>query len=223
MSAPPYPDPNAGAYPPPGQPGYPPPQQGGFVQPGQYPPPGQPGYPPPGQPGYPPPGQPGYPPPGQPGYPPPGQYPPPAGQPGMPPPVTQQPGAPVQYEAVNCPPGLQYLTQVDQLLVKQKVEMLEAFTGFETKNKYKIKNSLGQEIYKAKEDTDCCTRMCCGPIRPFDMKITDNSENEVIHLYRPLNCQSCCFPCCLQMIEVSSPPGTVIGTVEQEWYALVIM
>ena len=80
---------------------------------------------------------------------------------------------------------------------------------------------------------------------------------KVIHLNRPLRCQSCCFPCCLQEIEVifftsfvvimpfvdcdhcplssfwclsvycdhcedqvSSPPGSVIGTVEQEWSCL---
>lgn len=45
----------------------------------------------------------------------------------------------------NCPPGLEYLTTIDQLLVKQKVELLEAFTGFETNNKFTIKNSLGQK------------------------------------------------------------------------------
>jgi len=117
----------------------------------------------------------------------------------------------------GCPPGLQYLTMVDQLLVKQKVEILEAFTGFETANKYKVQNSLGQEVYKAKEDTDCCTRQCCGPARPFDMNITDIQGHEVIHLNRPLRCQACCFPCCLQELEVSSPPGTIVGTVEQEW------
>ena len=50
----------------------------------------------------------------------------------------------------GCPPGLQYLTMVDQLVVKQKVEVLEAFTGFETKNKYKVFNSLGQQVYYAK-------------------------------------------------------------------------
>lgn len=46
----------------------------------------------------------------------------------------------------NCPPGLEYLTTIDQLLVKQKVELLEAFIGFEGKNKYTIKNSLGQKV-----------------------------------------------------------------------------
>lgn len=99
----------------------------------------------------------------------------------------------------SCPPGLEYLTMIDQLLVHQKVELLEAFTGFETKNKFTIKNSLGQKVYFAVEDSDCCTRNCCGPMRPFDMKILDNFQNEVIHLSRPLACDSCCFPCCLQV------------------------
>lgn len=34
---------------------------------------------------------------------------------------------------------------------------------------------------------------------------------------RPLACDSCCFPCCLQSIEISAPPGNVIGSVEQQW------
>merc|ERR1712012_528986 len=45
----------------------------------------------------------------------------PGGAPGMAPPVALMPGV---------PPGLEYLAQVNQLLVKQKVELLEAFTGF---------------------------------------------------------------------------------------------
>lgn len=49
------------------------------------------------------------------------------------------------------------------------------------------------------------------------MKILDNYSHEIVHLYRPLACSSCCFPCCLQTMEVSAPPGNPIGTVEQEW------
>ncbi|XP_055703240.1 phospholipid scramblase 2 [Phlebotomus papatasi] len=228
----------------PGAPGYPPPQQsGGFPahpdssygapgfgggqnyppayppnmgytpqgpivqQPGAY---GGPGYPPTGapQPGYPAPGAP------QPGFP--GQAPPYHGQtPNFPP--GQDGWMSLPPRAPNCPPGLEYLTQIDQLLVHQKVELLEAFTGFETNNKFTIKNSMGQKVYWAAEDVDCCTRNCCGPMRPFDMKILDIYKNQVMHLYRPLRCQSCCFPCCLQTMEVSAPPGNVIGTIEQEW------
>ncbi|XP_044741630.1 phospholipid scramblase 2 [Chrysoperla carnea] len=144
------------------------------------------------------------------------------GPPGPPGPVMAQPTAEANWmhapqRPVNCPPGLEYLTMIDQLLVHQKVELLEVFTGFETRNKFVIKNSLGQQVYYAVEDSDCCTRNCCGPMRPFDMRIFDNFRNEVIHLNRPLACDSCCFPCCLQSVEVSSPPGTVIGTVEQNW------
>ncbi|XP_061708739.1 phospholipid scramblase 1 isoform X3 [Cydia pomonella] len=117
----------------------------------------------------------------------------------------------------NCPPGLEYLSMINQLLVHQKVELLEAFVGFETNNKYTIKNSVGQKVYFAVEDNDCCTRMCCGPMRPFDMKILDNFQNEVIHLRRPLACSTCWCPCWLQSMEVTAPPGTVIGSIEQEW------
>jgi hypothetical protein len=58
---------------------------------------------------------------------------------------------------------------------------------------------MGQKVYYAVEDSDCLTRNCCGPLRPFDMKILDNFKNEVIHLNRPLACDSCWFPCCLQV------------------------
>lgn len=47
--------------------------------------------------------------------------------------------------------------------------------------------------------TDCCTRMCCGKRRPYQIKIFDNSTREVIHLHRLLRCDSCWCPCCLQV------------------------
>ncbi|XP_035913967.1 phospholipid scramblase 2-like isoform X3 [Anopheles stephensi] len=212
------------------QPGYPPPP-GGYppapYPPASYPPPGTgspypPGGPPPPQ-GY---GQP------QQMYAPNqpyggGAYQPVMVQPGMPghpAPVMGQPvpggWMPIPQGIPNCPPGLEYLTAIDQLLVHQKVELLEAFTGFETANKYTIKNTLGQKVYWAMEDTGCCNRMCCGAARAFDMKILDTYQNEVLHFNRPLRCSSCWFPCCLQTMEVTAPPGNVIGYVEQDWSIL---
>lgn len=49
-------------------------------------------------------------------------------------------------EIPNCPRGLEYLSTLDQLMVKQKVELMEAITGFEGNNKYIIKNSSGQNV-----------------------------------------------------------------------------
>lgn len=127
----------------------------------------------------------------------------------------------LNYSMTNVPRGLEYLTSVDKLFVRQKVEMLEAIIGFETKNKYYIFDSAGRQIFYAKEDTDCCTRNLLGKLRPFDMKIQDGYGYEVIHLVRPFACGSCCYPCCLQSIEVQAPPGNVVGTVEQEWSLII--
>ncbi|CAG7822032.1 unnamed protein product [Allacma fusca] len=118
---------------------------------------------------------------------------------------------------INVPPGLEYLTTVDQLFVKQEVELLEVLCGCETKNKYKVSNSQGQVIYSVKEDTDCCTRNCCDALRPFDILIRDSQEREVIHLSRPFACGSCLCPCLLQSIDVEAPPGIPVGRVVQDW------
>ncbi|XP_072034292.1 phospholipid scramblase 1-like isoform X2 [Amphiura filiformis] len=141
------------------------------------------------------------------------------GQPPVPPnaPGVYQPGSGPGVPA-NCPPGLEYLTQIDQLLVQQQVELLEAFVGFETSNKYVVKNTLGQQVYFAAEDTNCCTRNCCGNKRCFDMKILDNKKKkEVIHLIRDLRCSTCWCPCFMQKMEVQAPIGTTIGYVCQTW------
>ncbi|KAM4772723.1 phospholipid scramblase 2-like [Rhinophrynus dorsalis] len=125
---------------------------------------------------------------------------------------------PMPTSIPNCPPGLEYLTQIDQILIRQHIELLEIFTGFETNNKYELKNSMGQRVYYAAEENDCCNRNCCGNIRSFTMTIVDNMGREVIRLLRPLRCYECCFPCCLQKLEVQAPPGTTVGYVIQNWH-----
>ncbi|XP_017080381.1 phospholipid scramblase 1-like [Drosophila eugracilis] len=134
-------------------------------------------------------------------------------------PIVNQPRLSKDWAGVipNCLRGLEYLKAIDQLLVKQKVEIFEAITGFETNNRYSIQNALGQKVFYAVEETDCCTRNCC-PERPFHIRIFEKYfEEEVIHLHRPLGCSSTCFPCCLHSIEISAPPGNVIGRIQEEW------
>ncbi|XP_072543100.1 phospholipid scramblase 1-like [Salminus brasiliensis] len=140
----------------------------------------------------------------------------------LPPPGYVPPQAPVIMPVPQCPPGcppgLEYLTQVDQLLVHQKVELIEAMLGWETNNQYVVKNSVGQQVFLAAEDSDFCGRMICGPMRSFALHLQDNTGREVLTLTRPLHCSSCCFPCCLQELEVQAPPGSLIGYVIQEWH-----
>ncbi|NP_001410589.1 phospholipid scramblase 1-like isoform X1 [Rattus norvegicus] len=118
----------------------------------------------------------------------------------------------------ESPPGLEYLLQIDHILIHQQFEFVEAILGFETANQYKIKDKLGQKVYYAIEDSNFLTRNCCGDNRPFSMRIIDNSGHEVITLQRPLRCDSCFCPCCLQKMEVQAPPGVPIGYIIQTWH-----
>jgi hypothetical protein len=204
--------PPAQGYPPAQAYGQPPAQ--GYAQP-----PGQPQY------GQAPPQGYGQPPPQ--GY---GQPPPPAGYPGGPP-VMGQPGAlpgqpaptqwmPAPQGAPGCPPGLEYLTQIDQLLVHQQVELFEVFTNWETANRYQVKNSVGQQIYFAHEESDVCQRQCCGPNRGFTMHITDNMQQEVMRVTREFKCCAGCCWCanvdaCGFEVAVEAPVGQVVGYVRQ--------
>ncbi|XP_053379773.1 phospholipid scramblase 2-like isoform X2 [Mercenaria mercenaria] len=120
----------------------------------------------------------------------------------------------------GCPPGLDYLTQVDQILIKQQIEMMELFTNWEAKNKYRLLNSMGQQVYFAKEESETCMRQCCRENRSFTMHVTDNLGNEVIRLEREFRCWRdsnwcACCSCCAHRIVVEAPVGTVVGYVKQ--------
>lgn len=73
--------------------------------------------------------------------------------------------------------------------------------GWETNNKYMVKNSMGQQVFYVAEENDCCNRQFCGPLRSFVLHVQDNLGQEVMTLTRPLKCGSCCFPCCLQEVK----------------------
>ncbi|XP_075732155.1 phospholipid scramblase 2-like [Rhipicephalus microplus] len=116
----------------------------------------------------------------------------------------------------GCPPGLEYLTCVDQLLVHQQLQLLEIFVPYEQRNRYVVKNTMSQFVFTAIEECDLATRCCCGSNRPFEMSLNDYRDIEVMRLFRPLRCDSCCCFCCLQEMEICAPPGTVIGWLRQD-------
>jgi len=51
----------------------------------------------------------------------------------------------------NCPPGLEYLTQISGLKVEQLVDFIEVLSGFDMNNKYVVRNTEGQQVYFAIE------------------------------------------------------------------------
>ncbi|XP_071761572.2 phospholipid scramblase 2-like [Centroberyx gerrardi] len=128
---------------------------------------------------------------------------------------------PAPGRPAGCPLGLEYLTQINQLLVHQKVDLAEVVLGWEMNNVYTVKNSMGQQVFVATEENDICTLQCCGPGRPFTIHLRDNLGQEVLTLTRPLRCALCCFPCCLQELEVQNPPGNPVGYVVQNWHPVL--
>jgi hypothetical protein len=93
---------------------------------------------------------------GQPGMGKPGMMP---GQPAMPPgPITASNWMPRPQAIPGCPPGLEYLTTLDTIQVEQIPSLLEAFTGWDTNNKYVLRNTSGQQFMYAMEETDTCMR-----------------------------------------------------------------
>ncbi|XP_034290702.1 phospholipid scramblase 1-like [Pantherophis guttatus] len=120
-----------------------------------------------------------------------------------------------------CPPGLEYLSHLDWLLIHQKYEVLELITSFETANKYEVRNRLGEMVYFATEENNWCVRNCLGTLRPFTMVISNHVGQQVIHLVRPFRCDGCCCPCCLQELEIQAPPGLPIGFIQQVWHPLL--
>jgi len=141
---------------------------------------------------------------------------------------TTQPGGQVQWMSKpeghsGCPPGLEYLTQIDQLLIHQQVDLFEVLTGWEVSNRYAVKNSVGQQVFFSAEESDVCMRQCCGNNRGFVMHITDNAGQEVIRLSREFKCWAgcgcfCCAgnDCCASEMTIEAPVGTIVGRVKQK-------
>ncbi|PAV88206.1 hypothetical protein WR25_05226 [Diploscapter pachys] len=124
--------------------------------------------------------------------------------------ITNQPG-----HVVGVPSGLEALAHLDQIIIKQKIEKLEAILGYETKNKYSLRNTSNYELFYAAEESDCCSRNFLGKYRTFIMHIRDNLNKEVITVYRPCKCCSgnemcaCCGDSCRDECTISTQQGVV--------------
>ncbi|PAA47779.1 hypothetical protein BOX15_Mlig026026g3 [Macrostomum lignano] len=113
------------------------------------------------------------------------------------------------------------LAALEKIQVKQKVELIEAVTGFETNNEYEIKDGAGVTFLRAKESTGLCGRMCCGAHRAFTINITDPNGRNVIRVVRDYKCffigQCCsCCSCCRDSVTVEAPQGNIVGFVLQQ-------
>ncbi|XP_078524617.1 phospholipid scramblase 3-like [Lissotriton helveticus] len=119
-------------------------------------------------------------------------------------PVTQQTAiVPYMAEIPGVPQGLEYLTQIDQVVVREKFS-----SGQTWGRNYELLNILNQKIFSARQEVQCC-----GPL--YNLHLTDNNNKEVMQLL--VHCKCTCSP----DIEIHCPPGNIIGYSVWNWSAFV--
>ncbi|CAJ0918757.1 unnamed protein product, partial [Mesorhabditis belari] len=121
----------------------------------------------------------------------------------------------------DCPKGMEYLALVDELQIRQEIDVIEQYMSWETKNHYTVLNKQHEKIYDVFEESNMWFRQCCRQKRGYTMHVVDNFKEEVIRIDRPYKCCAsdnycyACFPCCAQHSIIEAPPGKQIGAVRQ--------
>lgn len=114
--------------------------------------------------------------------------------------VTAQPKREDFYGPTN--PSAQILENINQIIIRQHLSVVEAVTGFDKVNKYNIwDGKTGSQIFTAREgQIGCCTRNFFQGNREFDMPFLDASNQEAFQLNknRSLALYGCCLcSCCM--------------------------
>ncbi|BET00228.1 Scramblase [Nesidiocoris tenuis] len=107
-------------------------------------------------------------------------------------------------------PGLEYLSTLDTLYVRQKIQFLEIFTGWDTRNQYTVQNNNMEKLFHAVESRPKSQFYCVGAFRAYDINIIDNSKKVVVSMHRSANR---CFP---EKRQVFSPATNRIGAIEEQ-------
>lgn len=76
------------------------------------------------------------------------------------------------------------LTQHQELIVTQQVEHLEAFTGFETANRYNIMTAEGEHLLYAFEESGTISRQFLGSHRPLSIHVVEDGSRHVFTAQR---------------------------------------
>lgn len=81
------------------------------------------------------------------------------------------------------------IAKTDSLVIRQRKEMMEVFTNFETKNRYEISLPGGSTIMYAQEQgegtMDFLRRSFLNTARPFHIELSDDRGQDVMHVHRP--------------------------------------
>ncbi len=105
------------------------------------------------------------------------------------------------------------LEAYETLTVRQEVEMLQAFTGLETENRYRILDSSGSDVLFAYEESGFIARLLLRSHRPLTIKIVNNDgEPQLVARRR--------FFWFFSHLEMFAPDGGVLGRMQRRFKLL---
>ena len=103
------------------------------------------------------------------------------------------------------------LERASELVVRQMVEKWEAITGFETKNRYRVMDATGNDLFYAAEQGDgllaVVTRAFLKALRPFTMHVASTDGTPFLTLQSP-------FRFFFHKLDVIDAEGSFLGSVE---------
>lgn len=106
-----------------------------------------------------------------------------------------------------------YLSQHPELYVRQEIEHLEIFTGFETRNRYSVITPDGQQLLYAFEESGLLGRNFLSSHRPLTIHVVDRDNTNVITAGRS-------FFWFLSHLHVSDGTGQRIGSMQRRFSLL---
>ena len=101
---------------------------------------------------------------------------------------------------------MERLASLDALVVRQKREIGEALTGFETRNQYTVMDTGGRQLYTAFEESGMLSRQFLRAMRPFTINVVGPGQEPVLHVRRP-------FRFYFQEVEVYDAQNRSLGRI----------
>ncbi len=122
-----------------------------------------------------------------------------------------------RQESSETKSSLTSLADAEALKIQQRKEWGEILSGFETRNKYNIMDSWGNQILEAEEEggslATIFTRFLLTHLRPFTISIFSPGGNELFVFKRP-------FRFFFHEIDICKPNGMVLGKVVRRFSIL---
>ena len=111
---------------------------------------------------------------------------------------------------------MEKLESLNAIVIQQKKEWGEIITNFETKNRYAVFSSNGEELFLAAEEGGSfLLRWFLKALRPFKIRILDTQGKIILSLHRP-------FRFYFHIVEIFDNQGKLVGTIKRQFSILYL-